>query len=144
MRQTYRVLAYLVALGVVVQAASVALAWFITLKDVDDGQVFASLDDDLNVGHMMHSIGGVMVIPLIAIILFIISFFAGFDGAVKWAGYVLLAVILQVALAFIAFGVPAIGALHGLNAFLVMGLAGTAGSRVPKVDAAEPSETVTA
>jgi hypothetical protein len=140
MRQTYRVLAILIALGVVLQAAFVALGWFIALKDLDDGKVLTE-DYDGNIGHGLHSIFGMMVIPLLAIILFVISFFAKIDGGVKWAGYVLLAVILQIALAFIAFGVPAIGALHGINAFVVMGLAGMASRRavvVPTRDTAAP------
>jgi hypothetical protein len=143
MRQTYRVLAIAIALGVVVQAASVALGWFLTLKDLDDGQVLDK-DFDYNAGQIVHSIFGLMVIPLLAIILFVISFFARIDSGVKWAGYVLLAVILQVALAFIAFGVPAVGALHGINAFVVAGLAGFAGRRAAEAPTTETATPVSA
>lgn len=143
MRQTYRVLAIAIALGVVVQAASVALGWFLTLKDLDDGQVLDK-DFDYNAGQIVHSIFGLMVIPLLAIILFVISFFAKVDSGVKWAGYVLLAVILQVALAFIAFGVPAVGALHGINAFVVAGLAGFAGRRAAEAPTTETATPVSA
>lgn len=143
MRQTYRVLAIAIALGVVVQAASVALGWFLTLKDLDDGQVLDK-DFDYNAGQIVHSIFGLMVIPLLAIILFVISFFAKIDSGVKWAGYVLLAVILQVALAFIAFGVPAVGALHGINAFVVAGLAGFAGRRAAEAPTTETATPVSA
>ena len=83
-----------------------------------------------------------MVIPLLALLLFIVSFFAKFDGGVKWAGFVLLAVVVQVVLAFVAFGVPAIGALHGINAFVVLGLAGhcarKAARRVPDASRRRP------
>ena len=41
MRQTYRVLAGLIALGVVVQAAAIAFGWFTALSDVDNGLVYA-------------------------------------------------------------------------------------------------------
>jgi hypothetical protein len=143
MRQTYRVLAISIALGVVVQAASVALGWFLTLKDLDDGQVLDK-DFDYNAGQIVHSIFGLMVIPLLAIILFVISFFAKIDSGVKWAGYVLLAVILQIALAFIAFGVPAVGALHGINAFVVAGLAGFAGRRAAEAPTTETATPVSA
>jgi hypothetical protein len=143
MRQTYRVLAIAIALGVVVQAASVALGWFLTLKDLDDGQVLDK-DFDYNAGQIVHSIFGLMVIPLLAIILFVISFFARIDSGVKWAGYVLLAVILQVALALIAFGVPAVGALHGINAFVVAGLAGFAGRRAAEAPTTETATPVSA
>ena len=143
MRQTYRVLAIAIALGVVVQAASVALGWFLTLKDLDDGQVLDK-DFDYNAGQIVHCIFGLMVIPLLAIILFVISFFARIDSGVKWAGYVLLAVILQVALALIAFGVPAVGALHGINAFVVAGLAGFAGRRAAEAPTTETATPVSA
>lgn len=142
-RQTYRVLANLIAIGVVAQAAFVALGWFITLKDLDDGKVIDK-DYDYNIGQALHSIFGLMVIPLIALVLFIVAFFAKIDGGVKWAGFVLLAVILQVALAFISFGVPAIGALHGINAFVVAGLAGVAGRRAVGVLSGEPAAPVPA
>ena len=62
----------------------------------------------------------------------------------KWAGFVLLAVILQVALAFTAFGVPAVGALHGINAFVVMGLAGYAGRRAAEAPTTETATPVAA
>ena len=143
MRQTYRVLAIAIALGVVVQAASVALGWFLTLKDLDDGQVLDK-DFDYNAGQIVHSIFGLMVIPLLAIILFVISFFARIDSGVKWAGYVLLAVILQVALALIAFGVPAVGALHGINDFVVAGLAGFGGRRAAEAPTTETATPVSA
>jgi hypothetical protein len=40
MRSTYRVLAYLIAAGVALQASSVALAFFTILHEVDDGGQF--------------------------------------------------------------------------------------------------------
>jgi hypothetical protein len=76
------------------------------------------------------------VLPLLGIALLVVSFFVKAPGAVKWAGFTLLAIVVQVALAFIAFGVPAIGALHGLNAFLVIGVAEATARRV---DAAAPA-----
>jgi hypothetical protein len=42
---------------------------------------------------------------------------------VKWAGFTFLAIVVQVVLAFVSFGVPIIGVLHGINAFVVLGLA---------------------
>ena len=132
MRTTYRVLAGLIALGVVVQAAAVALGWFITLADIDDGQVVdkAYLEDDgWNVGLLTHSIVGLNLMPLLGLVLFVISFFAKFPGAVKWAGFTFLAIIVQVLLAFLSFGVGELGFLHGINAFVVLGLAANAARR---------------
>ena len=122
MKQTYRVLAGLIVLGVVVQAAAIAFAWFGVIADVEDGGTFTS-DSDGNLGHMLHGIVGMTVIPLLALILFVISFFAKVRSGRKYAGFLLLAVVAQVLLAFISFGVPAIGALHGINALVVLGLA---------------------
>ena len=47
-------------------------------------------DEDLSftgvAGFMVHGINGMMIIPLLGIALLVVSFFAKFDGAVKWAG----------------------------------------------------------
>ncbi|MFC5261194.1 hypothetical protein ACFPJ1_03650 [Kribbella qitaiheensis] len=128
MRSAYRVLAGLISLGVLVQAMSIALAWFTVLKDIDGGAVLTE-NSDRNFGHNLHSIFGIMVIPLLAILLLIVSFFAGVAGGVKWAAIVFGLVVLQIALAFVAFGVPAIGALHGANALALIGVAGIAARR---------------
>ena len=45
MRAAYRVLAMLVAIGVVVQVAVVAWGWFAVLHSVDDGGTFAKGDE---------------------------------------------------------------------------------------------------
>ena len=128
MRSVYRVLAGLVAIGVVVQAMAIALAWFTVIKDVDDGLVFTK-DSDANAGHMIHTIVGSGVIPLLAILLLIVSFFAKVDGGVRWALYVFGLVALQFGLAAFSFGAPVIGALHGLNAFALLAVAAMAARR---------------
>jgi hypothetical protein len=122
MRSAYRVIAQLIALGVVLQASFIALAWFKVINDLDDGLVIDK-DYDGNIGHTLHGIVGMNLMPLLGLILLIVAFFAKIEGGVKWAAFVLLAIIVQVALAFTAFGVPAVGALHGINAFVVLVLA---------------------
>jgi hypothetical protein len=122
MRSAYRVIAQLIALGVVLQASFIALAWFTVINDLDDGLVIDK-DYDGNIGHTLHGIVGMNVMPLLGLILLVVAFFAKIEGGVKWAAFVLLAIIVQVALAFTAFGVPAVGALHGINAFVVLVLA---------------------
>jgi hypothetical protein len=59
---------------------------------------------------------------------------------VKWAGFTFLAIVVQVVLAFISFGVPVIGVLHGLNAFVVLALALYAGRRIA---VGQPADQVT-
>ncbi len=125
MRSAYRVLSGLIALCVVLQASFIAGAWFGVLKDVDGGAV---LDKNYggNLGHNLHSIFGMGIVPLLGLVLLIVSFFAKVPSGVKWAGIVFGLIVLQVLLAFVAFGVPAIGALHGINAIAVLGTAITA------------------
>ena len=84
---------------------------------------------DFNFGQVTHGLVGMMVIPLLAIVLLIVSFFARIAGGVKWAAIIFGLVALQIALAFGGFGVPAIGALHGLNALALLAVAGFAGRR---------------
>ena len=41
------------------------------------------------IGFMLHGMNGMMLIPLVALVLLIISFFAKIPGGPKWAGMVL-------------------------------------------------------
>lgn len=129
MKATYRLLAQVIALGVVFQAAVLAFAWFTVINEVDSGAVIDQ-NYEGNVGHMLHGTVGMMLMPLLGLLLLIVSFFAKIPGGVKWAGFVLLAIVVQVVLAIVAFGIPAVGALHGINAIVVFGLAFVAARRV--------------
>jgi hypothetical protein len=145
MRQTYRVVAWLIALGVLVQAASVAFGWFQVISDIDSGLVLSG-EEGGNVGHTVHGMVGMIVMPLLALVLLGISFAAAkvVPGARKWAGIVLGLTVLQVLLAFVAFGAPIIGALHGLNALLLFGAAGRAAMQTRTTAAATSSDTAAA
>jgi hypothetical protein len=131
MKSVYRALAYLVALEVVVQAGAIAFAMFGLVRWIDDGGVLdqAAIDSGSAtftgvIGFPVHAINGQMVIPLIALLLVIASFFAKVPGGVLWAGLVLLTVVVQVLLGIFAHGAPELGVLHGvaiaLFAFAVM------------------------
>jgi hypothetical protein len=139
-KQTYRVLAGLIALGVLVQAGSIAAGWFTALHDVDNGLV---IDDnyDGNAFHGIHAFVGFNVMPLLGLILLIVSFFAArsVPGARKWAGIVFGLIVLQVTLALLAFDVPALGALHGINALAVLGTALRASMLARDAGPARPS-----
>lgn len=128
MRAVYRALAGLIAIGVIVQAMAIALAWFTVIKDVDGGLVFDK-NSDANAGHMIHTIVGSGIIPLLAILLLIVSFFAKVEGGVRWALYVFGMVALQFGLAVGSFAAPVVGALHGLNAFALLAVAVLASRR---------------
>jgi hypothetical protein len=136
MRSAYRVLAFLVAGLVVVQAFAIAYAVAGLGKWVNDGNTFdkaAFESDDTTfdgiVGFMIHGMNGMMLIPLVALILLIVSFFAKIPGGVGRAALVLGLVVLQVALGLFGHEIPILGGLHGLNALLLFGAAIMAGIR---------------
>lgn len=135
MRGAYRVLALLIPILVALQAAFIAVNTFGIFAWVEDDNSLTKsvLEGDWDWagswGAMLHGIVGMMVIPLIALVLLVVSFFAKIPGGVLAATFVFLATVVQVVLAFVSFGVPEVGALHGLNAFLMFGLAMTAAQR---------------
>ncbi|WP_448625271.1 hypothetical protein [Geodermatophilus sp. URMC 64] len=127
MRQTYRVMAGLIALGVVVQAAAIAFGWFTAISDLDSGLV---IDENYegNGGHALHGIVGLYVMPALGLIFLIVALVAGraVPRGRTWGAIVFVAILVQVVLAIVAFSAPAIGALHGLNALVILGTAGRA------------------
>jgi len=144
MRRVYQVLAYLVAAGVVVQAAAIAYAWFTVINEIDGGAV---IDENYegNGGHALHGITGTVIIPGVALLLLASSFFARRHGATKWALGVFGLVALQYVLAVFSFGMPALGVLHGLNALAVFSVALLAGRRAYRVEPTpQRQESVTA
>ncbi|MFD7156647.1 DUF6220 domain-containing protein [Kribbella sp. NPDC059898] len=140
MKAAYRVLAGLVAIGVVLQAMFIAWGFFTVGKDIDGGAVFDKNSSD-PAGLALHGIFGSMVIPLIALLLLIVSFFAKVDGGIKWALYVVGLVVLQIALAFAAFAAPVVGVLHGANALALLAVAGIAARRAAGAPAAAGAES---
>lgn len=136
MRSAYRVLALLIALGVVLQAGFIALAWFTVIGDLQDGAVFTE-DSEGNIGHDLHGIVGMMVMPVLALALLVLSFFAKIPGGVKWAAIVFGLVVLQVALAIVSFSVSGLGALHGINALVLAAVAGRTSALAGNTTAAD-------
>lgn len=147
MRSTYRVLSYIIAAEVVIQAAAVAYGLFGLTKWIQDGGVLdkaAMEDESLTftglVGFIIHGINGQMVIPLLALILLIVSFFAKVPRGAKWAATILALVVIQVLLGIFGHETPALGPLHGINALLLFSVAIMAGRRTRFTD----KEAVTA
>jgi heme A synthase len=141
-KQTYRVVSALIALGVVVQASAIALGGFTALHDVDNGAVLDE-NTDPNVGQLIHWINGMYLLPLLGLILLIVGFFAAksVPGAAKWGGIVFGLIVLQVVLAFVSFGAPVVGALHGINALAVLGTAARASMLARDAGPARSSST---
>ena len=141
--KAYRFLAYMIAVLVVVQAAAIAWGFFGVTNWIEDGGVldkeFLDCTEDCEeVGafewafaiHMFFN--GLVLIPLTSLILLIVSFFAKVPGGVKWAAIIFGLVVLQViVLPMLSREVGSgFGALHGLNAMVLLGMAIVAGRRV--------------
>lgn len=150
MRTVYRVLAYLIAAEVVVQAAAIAFGAFGLFKFIDDGAVVSKATKESGVtfdgvvGFIVHGINGYMVVPGLALALFVVAFFARVSGGVKWAAIVFGLVILQILLGGFAHDVPAVGALHGANALAVLVTAVIAAQLVTRTREPKPGAGVKA
>lgn len=132
MRRIYSAIAWIIAGGVVVQAASIAFALGGIGRYVQDGGVIdkalvesrqATFTGDL--GFPIHGIVGGMVIPFAAVALLIAAFFvkahgARLRGARLWAGIVLALVALQITLGYSIVDMPYLGLIHGANALAVL------------------------
>ena len=137
MRSTYRVLAYLVAVEVAVQAATIVYFMTAVTKWVGDGaSLTPALWNDSNSsfpgaqGIAIHWFNGLMLTPLLVLALVVVSFFAKVPQGTRWALYVLGLLILQIALAFIGSAVPLVSTLHGINALALFSVTVMAGRRV--------------
>jgi hypothetical protein len=151
MRNAYRILAIIIAIEVVIQAMAMVFAVAGLGIWVDEGGVYdkaAMEDEDITftgvAGFIIHGINGMMIIPLLGLALLIVSFFAKVPGGVKWAAIVLAAIVAQVLLGIFGHESAYIGALHGLNAFILMGSAGNAARLAKTADATTPSTPVSA
>ncbi len=137
MKTVYRVLAFVIAAEVAIQAAVMVYAiagefiWVMEGGTVDKALIESGEPAFPEaVGFMIHGMNGMMLIPLLALIFLVVSFFAKVPGGVKWAAFVLLAVVVQVALGLFGREAAVFGALHGLNALVLFSLAVMAGKRV--------------
>ena len=155
MRGFYRGLALTIAALVALQAAFIAyfisglVKWVQKDGGTLDASVFAegsNVEVGGEAGIALHAISGTFLIPLVALILVIVSFFAKIPGGTKWALIVFGVVVLQYALAFFARvgTVPFLAALHGLNALILFGVAVTAAMRVRRATRAAERDTDTA
>ena len=84
----------------------------------------------------MHGINGFFVIPGLALLLLIVSFFTKVRGAIKWAVIVFVLVIVQGLLGGLGHDFTLAGALHGLNALALFAAAIYAGRRLRAATAA--------
>lgn len=137
MRKTYSVIAWIIAGGVVVQAAAIAFAFGGLLHYVSEGGV---VDKALvetrqapfvgELGFILHGLVGAGLIPLLAIALLVISFFVHTRGARFWAAITFGLVVVQVTLGFAIIALPYVGLIHGANALAIVAASSVAALRV--------------
>jgi hypothetical protein len=130
MRATYKYLAYAIDGLILVQAAVIAWAVFglgawiedgnSLTKSKMEGSTFAFAEER---GFMIHGINGEMLIPLVALVLLIISFFAKVPEGPKWAGMLFGGIVVQIVLGIVGQGLPLLGMVHGVWAMLLFWLA---------------------
>jgi amino acid transporter len=142
MRVVYAVLAWIIAAAVVIQAAAIAFAFGGILQFIEGGGVVdkalvesstGSFTGEL--GFPIHSTVGGLLIPILALALVVVSFFARARGARLWALVVFVLVLLQVALGYSVAESAWVGAIHGANALAVFITAVIAAVRIRKAPA---------
>jgi lysylphosphatidylglycerol synthetase-like protein (DUF2156 family) len=140
MRTLYSALAWIVAGGVVVQAASIAFGFGGLLNYLSDG---GTVDDALlesgdtvpgMAGFVIHGIVGGMVIPAAAVALLLASFFVRRRRAWLPAAIVLVLVGVQATLGYSIADLPGLGIIHGANALAILLVAVWAALRVGRRD----------
>jgi hypothetical protein len=141
MRTVYRALAGLIALEIVIQASAITYYIFGRGRWINDGGVVDKATIESHAGNFagasgfaVHSVNGEKVIPLLAILLLVVSFFAPVVRGVLWAALVLVLVAVQVFLGLFGHSVPLLGLLHGVNALVLLTVAITAARQARLAD----------
>lgn len=147
MRVVYRVLAFIIAVEVAIQASVMVFAVAGLGIWVQDGGVLdkATMESEEpafpeGIGFFLHAMNGMYLIPLLALLLLIASFFAKVHRGVAYALLVLGLVVLQIFLGIFGHEAAFFGLLHGLNALLLFAIAFRAGIRAGRPES-EPSMT---
>jgi hypothetical protein len=142
MKSAHKVLAYVIAALVVVQSAAIVFAIAGLGIWVEEGGVLdaATMESEPTftgaLGFMIHGMNGMMLIPLLALALLVVSFFAKTPGAVRNSAIVLGLVVLQVALGLFGHENAYIGMLHGVNALVLFAAALHTGRQAGRAEAA--------
>jgi hypothetical protein len=144
MRATYRVLAHLVAGLVAFQAAVMVFAvaglynWVSEGNSLTDSVLSSDEPPEFTgaIGFMLHGMVGTTLIPLVAVALLVVAFFAKVRGGVRWAAIVLALTALQVFLGIFGHETAYSGLLHGLNALVLFSVALSAGRAAKNAPAA--------
>jgi hypothetical protein len=153
MRLTYLTLARIIATLVVIQAMTMVFAVAGFFHWIDDGNtadssVFKAWEDNPpdftgSLGFLIHGVSGMNLIPLMALLLLIVSFFAKVPRGVLFAVVVVVSTALQVFVGITAHEAPIVGLVHGFNAFILFGsaLAAAQAAKNAGVAQAVPAQT---
>ena len=136
-RLQYRVLAYLIAAGVVLQAAAIAYGVFgmfewVAAGGTIDKALIESESPQIGgiAGFNLHHLVGVNILPLLALLFLISSFFARIPGGIRWGLIVFAATLAQSLLGIFAHENSAVGWVHGATALILFTCALVSGIRV--------------
>lgn len=137
----YRVLASLVALGVVVQAALVAYGiaglthWIYDERNTATRATFeedSTVDYGGKLGFDLHGELGALWLPLLALAFLVVAVVTrrSVRHGLRFAGIVLGLMVLQAVLGFVALAVPGLAVLHAANALALFSTAAYAALRL--------------
>ena len=119
MRAVYRYWSWLVFLAVIVQVGFAGYGAFATAKDIDDS---GSVDEDMFIDNFGLHMGLGYIIVLTGLILLILAAVA--RHRIKHSAILFGLLVLQVILAWVGFGVPAVGFFHPVNALAIFAVSG--------------------
>ena len=138
MRRVYQIICHIIAACVVIQAAVIAWSTFAILNSTGEGAALS--EENVPVGFLVHSVVGQIIIPVLALALLVVALIM--RAGIMWSVWVLVAVVVQIFLGYTSFDLPGLGLIHGINAFVVLGLA-EIGARAVGAEAKTPATAQT-
>jgi hypothetical protein len=150
MRAAYLWLARIIAVLVVVQAMTIVFAvsglfhWIGAEGGSVDDSVVKSWETTRPTftgaeGHFIHWMTGERVLPVLALLLLVVAFFAHVNRGVVIALALFVLVMLQTFSGLFGDQMPYLGLWHGLGAFLIFGAAMAAAMKAKEEPAAAPA-----
>jgi FtsH-binding integral membrane protein len=121
MKVLYRWWSILLPIAVIVQISLVGVGAFHAAKVVDDQKSISQ--DSFDSWFGLHAAFGYIVV-LLGLVFLLIALALRDGSRIKLALGVLGLLVLQVVLAWLAFGVPALGWLHPINALAILVVTG--------------------
>jgi hypothetical protein len=145
----FRILNYVIAAEVMIQAAVIAWAVFGLSKYIEDGGVINKdkLDGDTllfdgETGFIIHGINGTALIPLLGLALLIVAFLAKVPGWLRFAGILFGLILVQAfVLPLLSEKAPFVGLLHGANALAILAMSIVGGRMGAAAAAPAPATT---